>query len=405
MSPSCILLITLSLAQERGSAPVLVLESTDGRLERIAPSDLPLADPRARGAWFVRPTGFPLSPAVARGDDALVLTLAGGDLLHGRVASAAGERLELALGSTARLSLSIDSIARLDFLDHSPPGVQSPLDPAPTGDRLWRRTGASLDRLDGTLLGFEAAGVHFEVRSSGERFERHVPWAEVVTLCMEVLDGSAQDARPESVPVVLDLEDGSRFRASLVELGQEGAEVELALTRLVVPYADLAELVVADGRVSFVGELALRREEGRGTPFDDEFGMAFTHRVDRAVLGGPLMAGGERYSRGIGVHAPSRMVYRLPLRASLLRGAVAIDDSVLRNDDSARGEVVFRVHLGGALAWESPRLHGGDAPVVLPPIDLSKGDPGCELSLEVDALGDFRGDRAAWLRLMVVSGP
>jgi hypothetical protein len=402
MISGSLLSIVIALAQE--SAPVLVLESGDGNLERMATSELPLADPRSRSAWFVRPVGFPSASSVADGGDPVELTLAGGDRLRGRVASALGERLELAIGSAARLSLSIDSIARLDFLEHAPPGPQSALDPAQTGDRLWRRTGASLDRLDGTLLGFEAAGVHFEARSGGERFERHVPWAEVVALCTEVLDGSVGEARSDGVPVVLDLEDGSRFRAALVELGQAGAEIELASTRLVIPYADLAELVVADGRIAFVGELELLREEGRGTPFGDELGMAFTHRADRAVMGGALVAGGERHARGIGCHAPSQLVFRLPEGAQLLRGAVAVDDSVLRNDEHARGEVVFRVHVGGALAWESPHLRGGDAPVPLPPIDLSKAGAGRELVLEVDALGDFRGDRGDWLRLLVVRG-
>jgi hypothetical protein len=82
-----------------------------------------------------------------------------------------------------------------------------------------------------------------------------------------------------------------------------------------------------------------------------------------------------------------------------LRGAVGIDDSTRMLPDVAQGSVVFRVLLDGETAWESPVVRGGDRPVVLPDIEL--GTAG-ELALEADMAGDFRGDRANWLRMLLV---
>ena len=61
--------------------------------------------------------------------------------------------------------------------------------------------------------------------------------------------------------------------------------------------------------------------------------------------------------------------------------------------------MVFRVLLDGEPAWESPVVRGGDRPVVLPDIELGTAS---ELTLEADMAGDFRGDRANWLRMLLV---
>jgi len=121
--------------------------------------------------------------------------------------------------------------------------------------------------------------------------------------------------------------------------------------------------------------------------------------MDANVLGDPLRAGEKTYRRGVGMHAPSALTFALDGERRTLRGAVAIDDSARINGAGARGSVVFRVRKDGALAWESPLVRGGDAPLPLPELELGGAH---ELVLEVDPAGDFAGDRADWLRMVLV---
>jgi hypothetical protein len=125
--------------------------------------------------------------------------------------------------------------------------------------------------------------------------------------------------------------------------------------------------------------------------------MVWRSRVDRNVNGGPLVVGGARQPRGLGVHAPSRTTWALDGSFGTLRGSVALDDEVLRL--STRGSCVFRVLLDGREAFASPVVKAGDAPLAFTiPLGTAK-----ELALVVDPTSDgFAGDRANWLGLLLV---
>ncbi|MEE8469559.1 MAG: NPCBM/NEW2 domain-containing protein, partial [Planctomycetota bacterium] len=99
-----------------------------------------------------------------------------------------------------------------------------------------------------------------------------------------------------------------------------------------------------------------------------------------------------------GVHAPSRITWRLDGAWKELRGWVALDDSALENQ--FHGSAIFRVHVDGEVLWESPVVRGGDTPLAIPAIDLTQAS---ELVLEVDAATEaFVSDRANWLRPILV---
>ena len=99
------------------------------------------------------------------------------------------------------------------------------------------------------------------------------------------------------------------------------------------------------------------------------------------------------------MHAPTRVTFELDGTWTSLRGSVGIDDSVLLNPSWARGEVRFRVLGDGRSLWESRVLRGGDLPLALPTLSLKGVE---RLVLEVDAVGDFAGDRADWLGMVLV---
>lgn len=381
------------------AGPRLVLVGVDGAESEVPASPLELTDPRSRGAWIVRPLGFPApasmdDPETAPGPRA-VLTLRGGDELRGRVSGGAGESLELTLIGDVRMPVDISELVAVDFPDALDPAVAATLAGAAEGDRLYRDTGAALDPVDGTIEGFSGEGVGFQSVLGA----RTIPWGEVAALRIEAL-GDAPARRTERPPVQVDMVDGSRLRGGLVALRGEHCVLELAgAHEVALPLGAVSELIVADGRLAHLSELVPSGEEGRGTPFDDDLGMTWTHRMDASVLGRPLTCGGRIWRRGIGMHAPSRLTFRLDGTWKALRGRVGIDDSTRINGPEARGQVVFRVWTDGEKAWESTAVRGGDAPQAFEPVDLTGVK---ELVLEVDPAGDFFGDRADWLGPILV---
>jgi alpha-galactosidase len=111
-----------------------------------------------------------------------------------------------------------------------------------------------------------------------------------------------------------------------------------------------------------------------------------------------LRAGGELFTRGIGVHAPSRLEWSLDGSWSQLSLGVAVDDEVLALP--MHGSVVFRVSVDGETRFESGVLSAGSAVVQVPKISLEGAKA---LVLEVEMAGNLHvGDRADWLRPVLV---
>jgi alpha-galactosidase len=155
-------------------------------------------------------------------------------------------------------------------------------------------------------------------------------------------------------------------------------------------------VLVDDGRFAFLSSLKPVALE-KSLPFGDELGMSWTPRMDQSVMGTTLLSMGRAFSRGIGVHAPSRLSWKLDQPYARLRGSVAIDDDVLSL--GARGSVVFRISGNGKRLFESAVVRGGDAAVPFQ-VDLSGVD---ELTLEVDVADkSFVADRADWLQMLLV---
>jgi hypothetical protein len=275
----------------------------------------------------------------------------------------------------------------------------SPLVPAKDGDRIYRRQQEGLDRIDGAVEEFGAEGVRFH-SALGSKW---IAWSDVAALFIESVAGEDADRKQTApagalVPVVVDLIDHSRLRGGLKRLtGDECRLVAKGGVELAIPAAALAELCVDDG--SLVVLSTLRPDLAvDSTPFGDDLGMRWPHRVDQSVTSTPLTAGGRVHMRGIGVHAPSALTWKLDGGYKSLRGRVAIDDQVLRL--SARGSVVFRILVDGTKAWESAVVRGGDPPVAIPPLKMAGAH---ELALVVDVADNACvADRADWLDMLLV---
>lgn len=373
----------------------LVLVGLDAVERAVDPATLDLADPRTQQAWRVR-FGAPRPPAPAALAQAARLALWGGEQLRGTIRGGKGESLVFETLGGVALVIALEELDALHFPAHVPDLWSRPLEPAADGDRLYRRTQEALDVLEGGLEAFKPEGIEFHDLRVGRKT---IPWREVAAYFVDRAMGSERKQHAGAgVPVVVDLADGGRLRGGLLRLSAQGLELERSGgERLKLPLSTLAMLCVDDGRLAFLSDLAPSSSLD-ALPFGDDLGMRWPLRIDANACGGELAAGGRRYARGVGVHAPSRVSWKLAAGWKELRGAVAIDDSSATL--AARGSVVFRVLLDGREAWQSGVVRGGEPVRALPAIALAGAQ---ELVLEVLDAGDgFAADRADWLELTLV---
>lgn len=407
------LLIALALIHpsSRPLTQSVDVERADGTRAKAELTSIEPADFGPAGIVSVR-FDHPFWPRSETADERALceLTLVGGDRLGGLVRGGVGETLEVELAGGVALPISIEELDRIVFPGRLPSGRA--LEHAEIGDRLYVLRGAELDRVDGTFEAFGADGVTFDGRELGSK---RFAWEEVAALFVEALgDGGAPpDVAAGSVPVAVDLTDGSRLRGALTELGSSACTLELFGRELDLPLELVRELWLDDGTVAFLSDLQPVAARP-GSIFGDEFGMSWPHRMDRAVSGGPLSAAGRTYLRGIGVHAGSRLRFELDGSWSTLRGSVAVDDSVLRLPAGAEASVEFRIWLDRdpdaepgspderEPDWRSGTLRAGQIPLAIEGLDLSGVRA---LTLAVDAAENLSvGDRANWLRMLLVRG-
>ena len=120
-------------------------------------------------------------------------------------------------------------------------------------------------------------------------------------------------------------------------------------------------------------------------------------RFDRSVLDTPLRIGDVAFAHGIGTHATSKIVVRLPAPGKEFTVQVGVDNN--HDTDGKHGSVVFVVEVAGREAFRSETLRGGTAPV---PVRL-KLNGASEFVLRVRDAGDGQSwDQADWAAARVV---
>lgn len=109
---------------------------------------------------------------------------------------------------------------------------------------------------------------------------------------------------------------------------------------------------------------------------------------DRSVDRNRIRLDDITYPRGLGTHAPSRILYDVPPGYAWFEATVGIDD-----ETDGNGSTVASVLLDGRTAYESPRLEGGGA-VAHVRVAL---DGARQIQLEADPTGDGqRFDHVSW---------
>jgi hypothetical protein len=190
--------------------------------------------------------------------------------------------------------------------------------------------------------------------------------------------------------IVVGLRDGSLLYVDQIEAGARELRVKAAGWEAAGSgnASDVVSLQQIGGPVVYLSNL--EPASYRHVPY---LSIEWPYRRDRNVEGGPLVVGGKRYLKGIGMHSAARLTYPFGGKYKRFDAAVAIDDTAERH-----GSVTFAVYVirDGKLqeAYKSDVVRGGE-----PPRQVSVDVSGAEsLTLVVDYAdrGDEM-DRADWL--------
>jgi hypothetical protein len=120
-----------------------------------------------------------------------------------------------------------------------------------------------------------------------------------------------------------------------------------------------------------------------------------------AYDGGTLTINGMTYQKGLGVHAPSQVVYNLTGEKLLFRTSIGIDDEVDAGPCEI-GSVQFKIYLDNQLAYQSPIMGQFDDAINVE-VDISGKN---QLKLVVtDGGDDPTCDHADWANARLIDYP
>jgi hypothetical protein len=236
------------------------------------------------------------------GTDKDVVRLANGDTQDGILANIEGSKLQLAVeGADAPTEIPLERVASIHF-----GGAAAPRSVPPLSLRLTFLTGTTF-----TLAVAGPAGATAAPPPAGETASRT-----------------------------------ASFNWTLNEISFQDPSAKLHTVRP----DSLVSIEVLGGRVVYLTELDPASEEQVTL-----LGTRWPMQVNRNVMGGPLRVARNEYSRGIGVHTRSTLVYQLDGTFETLSLQVGLDDSA-----APHGEAVASVVLDGKTLWKSEALKPGE---------------------------------------------
>jgi hypothetical protein len=322
------------------------------------------------------------------------VTLLDGDRLRGKILSGDSERLKVETAALGPIDLEIEHMRGLTFAPEAgtPPDLKAFLPDKEAGsDILFRRVNQGTDSITGTLERLGAQELVFDCALGKVKF----PYASAAALVF----APQIELQPVKEPkVFLSLRDGGTVSGQLLELG-EGSLVLGALFAkdLRIDLNRIDTLRFAGVSFEYLSDLNPVKVEELpyvGEPSD----FRFHYRRDASVTGQPLMAGGERCSKGLGVHSRCNLTYDVSKGYQRFEASYALADEV--KELPGKGSVIFRVYVDDQLKFESPVVRPSDPPKALTPIPLTGAKT---LRLEVDFADNYDiADRALWLEPVLI---
>jgi NPCBM/NEW2 domain len=196
--------------------------------------------------------------------------------------------------------------------------------------------------------------------------------------------------KPTKTYFVVELAGGGRVSGFPVKLaGGKLAWKTLGGMKLTLKLAGVSALRVVNGKVVFLSEMKPEKVEQK--PFIQGLPFIWAWRRDQDVFRKPLRLGGKSFSRGLGMAAYTKLIFRLDGKYKRFKAAAGISDSV-----AAGGKTVFKVLVDGKARFDNTRkpLSKG-AKLRMVDVEVS-GAKVLELVVDFGPDGSDLGDIGGW---------
>jgi hypothetical protein len=246
---------------------------------------------------------------------------------------------------------------------------------APDYDRIFLITGERIQPLSVVLEAIEGESVRFTWGGNS----RSVPASRIFGATL----ARASQPLAEEHLVRVACTDGSVLKAEVLGLQEGRLRLRVAGTAQVVEWSHVRSIAAPRGGVRFLSELE---------PTTVETASLVTAELpwqrDRSAAGEPLVVAGIAFSRGLGVHAVSRLTFPVGSGDEAFAASVGVDDAGL----AARGDCEFVV-LADGQERARVRARAGEPPhPVRVPLEGVR-----EITLVVEAGANLDlGDYANW---------
>lgn len=260
---------------------------------------------------------------------------------------------------------------------------------------LLRKTGetdlvvlSNGDRFAGQLLEMTDADLALDVDGRDVRIPRER--IAVIAFSPELTSARRIDGRRQIVHTAA----GWLTVAGLTRTDDGSWRAETAFgEKIIWPSDAVRRIQFAGDRVEFLSDL-----EPMSIEFVPYFDRVWPMRIDRAVTGEPLSAGGRFYAKGLGVHSRCRITYDLA-------GKYQTFHAVAGMAESARhiGSVEFAVEVDGREVFRMPSAGPSKAPVPITKLNVA-GAATLVLTVDFGRNGDVL-DRANWCDAILVRKP
>lgn len=287
----------------------------------------------------------------------------------------ADDRFAIVLSGGKEMVLPLDAVRSLRFEpDLNMNSFKEALaHPSPDVDRIFVKVDKQIDAIKGLIVGLDDKELSFEF----EKQTRKLPRERLHGIVL------AQAGEAKTQPATVQLVNGSRVAGKVAALKDGELQLELpGGAKAELPFDSVERIDLRSQRVSYLSDsdpLTVREET--------ILTAARPWQRDRSVTGKALTLGNRAYSRGIGVHAKSDLVFEVPAGFDLFVATAGIDAGA-----QGKGDCELEV-LGDNRSLWSQRIKGIDAPQ---PIRVElQGIK--RLTLRVNAGADFDlGDHADW---------
>ncbi len=305
--------------------------------------------------------------------DPFTLYLAGGDVLYGEPRGIKDEKIQWKSSSVGDLSIPLRDVRAMLGKGRKAEGLEA----ARTEDSISMTNG---DSVKGIVSAMEPGKITIQVQSNPVE----VPLATVTEVFFAA---PAQKIVAPARAFRVSLLDGSIFTAPSAVTKDDQLVLKLAKGQeRQVPLASVTSIEQLNGPVSWLS--ARVPTSSLHVPYTSE--TLFPPRMDKNYRGNPIRFGKSVYSRGIGVHSKSVIVFDIPPDYVAFRTQYAIDT----DDANDKADVTVRILLDTEVAHEREHFRAGTLAPVL--VIETKGHKTLTLEVDYGANMDTQ-DRFNWI--------